>query len=90
MDSWALLLGVSAATGAGCGLVLERRKALAAGAALPWLGMLCYLLYTEYFVPSPGGGASMWPIAQLFAGTAAASAGACGAAVLAFLKDSLP
>jgi len=36
---------------------------------------LASLLYQEYFAPHQGGGASMWPIAQLFGGTLAASLG---------------
>jgi hypothetical protein len=43
--------------------------------------MLAWLLYNEYFVPDPGGGASMWPIAQLVAGSVAAAVGMLAAAV---------
>lgn len=43
--------------------------------AIPWFGLLGVLLYWEYFIPYQGGGASMWPVAQLFAGTAAAIIG---------------
>jgi hypothetical protein len=42
---------------------------------IPWLGLLGALLYQEYFIPYQGGGASMWPIAQLFGGTIAAIIG---------------
>lgn len=44
-----------------------------------WLGMLFFLLFNEYVLPYEGGGASMWPLAQLFAGTAAAVSGLLGA-----------
>lgn len=40
------------------------------GGAIPWTAFLVLTLYMEYFVPYSGGGASMWPIAVLFAGTA--------------------
>lgn len=38
--------------------------------------MLAYLLVNEYVLPYRGGGASMWPIAQLFGGSIAAAVAA--------------
>ena len=74
---------LSALAGAICGLCLRRAwVAILSGAAIPWFGMLSYLLYNEYFVPYQGGGASMWPIAQLFAGTAVALIGALAAGII--------
>jgi hypothetical protein len=43
--------------------------------AIPWSGLLACLLFSEYCLPYRGGGASMWPIAQLFGGTIAAGTG---------------
>src|SRR4029079_539245 len=55
---WATLIVLSALAGVVCGWVLPGRRAVAWGGAIPWLGVLAWLLYNEYFVPSPGGGAS--------------------------------
>lgn len=77
MGIWIPIIGLSAAIGVVAGLVLRRLSvAVVAGAAIPWLGMLGFLLFNEYVVPAQGGGASMWPIALLIAGTAAAVVGA--------------
>jgi hypothetical protein len=51
------------------------RAAWIAG-AVAWLLMLACLLFNEYVLPYRGGGASMWPIAQLFGGTVAAAVAA--------------
>lgn len=75
MMAWILILIPSALIGAACAWQLKGKVALFCSAAIPWLGLLILLLYNEYFVPYQGGGASMWPIAQLFAGTAAALIG---------------
>lgn len=78
---WPTLIVLSALAGVVCGWIIPGRRAVAWGGAVPWLGMLALLLYNEYFVPYPGGGASMWPIAQLVAGTVAAAVGMLAAAV---------
>ena len=72
---WLILIVLSAIAGAACAWALNGSFGLFASGAVPWLGMLGWLLYNEYFVPYHGGGASMWPIAQLFAGTVAAAVG---------------
>lgn len=54
---------------------MKGRLGIVLSGAIPWLGLLAGLLYQEYFVPYQGGGASMWPIAQLFGGTVAAVTG---------------
>ena len=72
---WSTLIALSALAGVVCGWTLAGRRAVAWGGAVPWLGVLAWLLYNEYFVPYPGGGASMWPIAQLVAGSVAAAVG---------------
>ena len=76
MLMWVVLLALSALCGLLCSFALSGRTGFIASAAIPWLGLLAWLLYHEYFVPYQGGGASMWPIAQLFAGTVAAVVGA--------------
>lgn len=75
MIIWLEILIPSALIGVICAWCLKGKLALICSAAIPWLGLLALLLYNEYFVPYQGGGASMWPIAQLFAGTAAAVTG---------------
>ena len=78
---WIGLLGGSMLIGVACALVSSKRRALVAAAALPWLALLAMLLFYEYVMPYEGGGASMWPIAQLFGGTIAAAVGLVSAAV---------
>lgn len=75
MAAWLILIALSAIAGLGCAWAFGGRLGLIASGAVPWLGMLTWLLYNEYFVPYQGGGASMWPIAQLFGGTVAAVVG---------------
>jgi hypothetical protein len=87
---WPTLIVLSALAGAACGWLLTGRRAVAWGGAVPWLGMLAWLLYNEYFVPYQGGGASMWPIAQLVAGSVAAVVGALAAAVARSARAKLP
>ena len=81
MNPWVPLLGLSALAGMVAGAVLKGSRAVLVGAAIPWLGVLAWLLYNEYFVPYQGGGASMWPVAQFFAGSIAALVGAAAAAI---------
>jgi len=75
MALWLTIIGLSALVGFVCGHTLRGAWGGVAAAAIPWFGLLAWLLYNEYFVPYQGGGASMWPIAQLFAGTIAAIVG---------------
>lgn len=86
MKIWLTLVLLSALAGTLSGVWLRGRRAILVGAAVPWLGLLIWLLYNEFFVPYQGGGASMWPIAQLFGGTAAAAIGAGAAAVVRALR----
>jgi VanZ family protein len=69
---WFAIVGGSIAVGLATARLLTGWRAAAwiAGAAA-WLLMLAYLLFNEYVLPYRGGGASMWPIAQLFGGTVA-------------------
>lgn len=75
MTTWLAIITLSALAGLGCSHFLSGRFGLICSGAIPWLGLLAWLLYLEYFVPYQSGGASMWPVAQLFAGTIAASIG---------------
>jgi hypothetical protein len=74
--AWLGLLLPSAIVGIICGYFIKKRRlGIMLAFFIPWFGLLTYLLYKEYFVPYQGGGASMWPIAQIFGGTIAAGTG---------------
>jgi hypothetical protein len=75
MTQWMTIIVLSALTGAACARLADGKVALILAASFPWLAMLAWLVYHEYFVPYSGGGASMWPVALLFAGTVAAAVG---------------
>ncbi|WP_298933920.1 hypothetical protein [uncultured Ramlibacter sp.] len=75
MTVWFLIVAVSAFVGAMCARIHRRWFSILAGAAIPWFGFLSLLLVEAYVLPYRGGGATMWPIAQLFGGTAAALIG---------------
>ncbi|RJG03456.1 hypothetical protein D3878_19185 [Noviherbaspirillum sedimenti] len=75
MEIWFALIVLSAMAGVACAGILRGRIGLVCSGAVPWVGLLGWLLYNEYFVPYRGGGASMWPVAQLFAGSVAALVG---------------
>jgi len=79
---WPTLILLSVLAGGICGGLVRGRRAILLGAAVPWLGMLAWLLYNEYLVPYDGGGASMWPVVQLFAGTVMALVGGLAAAAV--------
>ena len=72
---WLIVLIPTAVIGIVCGYFIKRCIGAILAGALPWLGVLGVLLYEEYIAPYKGGGASMWPIAQLFVGTIAAGVG---------------
>ncbi len=72
---WSALILPSAIIGAVCGFFVKGGRGLFLGAAIPWFGLLAVLLFYEFCVPYQGGGASMWPIAQLFGGTIVAITG---------------
>lgn len=83
---WLTIILLSALIGAASGWLLSGRRAILVGAAVPWLALLGWLLYQEYFVPYEGGGASMWPVALLIAGTVAALIGGFTAAAVRAIK----
>jgi len=82
MNPWIFILLASVVVGAVCGFAIRSRWAVLLGGAIPWCGLLAWLLYNEYFVPYQGGGASMWPVAQLVAGTVSAVVGAISTAIV--------
>ena len=75
MDIWLILIGASALVGVITALLLNKPWAIYVAGAVPWFSLLAALIYTEYFTPYKGGGASMWPIAQLFGGAVTAAIG---------------
>jgi len=78
MSTWLSILVPSAIIGLIVGYFSKGRFGSMLAGAIPWFGLLAFLLYHEYVIlPNQGhpGGASMWPIAQLFAGTIAALSG---------------
>jgi putative exporter of polyketide antibiotics len=86
MAQWLTIIGLSALVGFLCAHKLHGAWGGVAAGAIPWFGLLGWLLYNEYFVPYQGGGASMWPVAQLFAGTVAAIVGVASYALAQRLR----
>jgi hypothetical protein len=72
VESWFVLIGLSVLTGGVSALVLRGRAALLTAAILPPAVFLSWLLVHEFVLPYSGGGASMWPVAFIFGGGAAA------------------
>jgi hypothetical protein len=81
MTTWIAIAVLSALTGFICARKLSGWMGAVAAGAIPWFGLLAVLLFMEYVLPYQGGGASMWPIAQLFGGTVAAVVGVLSYAV---------
>jgi hypothetical protein len=75
MYLWICLIIYSAVAGLLVAKFSKSNWGLVLAGLIPWLSLLVLLLYYEYCVPYQGGGASMWPVAQLFAGTVAALVG---------------
>jgi hypothetical protein len=86
---WSTLIFLSALAGGICGWVFRGYRSVILGGAIPWFGLLGWLLYNEYFVPYQGGGASMWPIAQVVGGSVAAVVGVLAAVVVREVKARL-
>jgi putative exporter of polyketide antibiotics len=74
MAAWLTIIISSLIVGVVCAWRLTGRWGLICSGTVPWLGVLTWLLYLEQ-QPYRGGGASMWLIAQVFAGTVAAVVG---------------
>ena len=90
MNPWIPLVGLSVLVGILSALFFTGVKAIVIGTAIPWFGVLAWLLYNEYFVPYQGGGASMWPVALMFAGSVAAVVGASAAGLTKLARRNRP
>ena len=75
MSTWIILITVSSLIGILIAIYIKNRFAHLLAAFIPWLIFLGVILYEVYFIPYKGGGTSMWPIAIIFGGTAAAFIG---------------
>lgn len=75
MQEWLTIVIGSVVVGLLCAWKFQGRYGLFLAGAIPWFSLLAWLLYHEYFMPYAGGGASMWPVAQLWAGSIAAAVG---------------
>lgn len=84
VGAWMILALLSMAIGAGVAKVVKGAMSIVFAAIAAWLGLLAWLLFSEYVLPYQGGGASMWPIAQMFGGTfvAIVAGGTAGLIVL--------
>lgn len=69
----------------GCALGLTRLHRIWS-AAIPFLVFTAAVIYTEYFTPYTGGGASMWPIAVLFGGSLVGGSSFAGCMSVAYLR----
>lgn len=89
MGTWLAIIGLSALTGLLSANFIRNWIAWVASAAIPFFALLTYLLFNEYVMPYRGGGASMWPIAQLFGGTVAIISGLTSCAIFRFVESAL-
>lgn len=72
---WSAVIVPSILWGACCALIIKTQYSHYLSWVIPWFVLLAFILYAEYFTPYQGGGASMWPIAQLVGGTVVALTG---------------
>lgn len=87
MNPWLAILVWSVACGTVSALVLKRWRVVAVvlAGAVASIGVAVWVIYEEYFVPRVidySKGPSMWPIALVVGGTAAAVVGAATAAAV--------
>ena len=79
MKAWIILITASLIFGVICGIKIKNLfVGVLISGIVPITVFSAVIIYEEYFMPYQGGGASMWPIAILFGGTAAAFIGATG------------
>ena len=83
---WVAIILISAASGVICGLKIRGRLALLWGAVIPLLLLSIWILSNEFLMPYQGGGASMWPIALVVAGTPATLIGGLAALATRWAK----
>lgn len=72
---WLVILLPSAGWGLFCAYKIQSKHAKLIAGAVPWTVLLIALLFSVYYLPYEEVDASMWPIAQLFAGTIMAVVG---------------
>lgn len=72
---WSIILIPSVVWGVFCAYKIKSKYAKFLAGAVPWLALLIALLFSVYYLPYDEVDASMWPIAQLFAGTIMAVVG---------------
>lgn len=72
---WSIILLPSVAWGLFCAYKIKSKHAKFIAGAVPWITLLIALLFSVYYLPYEEVDASMWPIAQLFAGTIMAVVG---------------
>jgi hypothetical protein len=77
VEAWSVLLGGSTLIGGLSAWYLRGASSWVVASLLPPAFFLAWLLGTEYLMPYRGGGASMWPIAFVIGGTAAALTSCC-------------
>ncbi len=77
MYVWLGLIGGSALVGCLVALTVKHHLAIYLAAGLPWVLLLCALVYSVYFLPYDAPDASMWIVAQAIGGTVAAIVGWC-------------
>ena len=76
MEPWGYIMIPSALVGALSGYFLQGKKSYFVAGALPWFGLLAVLMFDIYWRNYGNWQAgSMWPIAQMVAGTLAAVTG---------------
>lgn len=72
---WSAVIIPSILWGGCCSFIIKSKYSGFLSWIIPWFTLLAFILYSEYFTPYQGGGASMWPIALLVGGTVAAVIG---------------
>jgi hypothetical protein len=87
MFAWLVIVGGSILVGIASAILLKSKYAALFSALIAWLLLLGYLLFNEYVLPYHGGGASMWPIAQLFGGTVAAVVAGVSCALVRVIRQ---
>ena len=73
--AWLLIIVPSTLFGGLCAWLLPRKAALWCACGIPWLAVAAAIIYTEYAGDRPAPDASLWPIAIVFGGGAAAVIG---------------
>jgi hypothetical protein len=78
MNQWLVLVLLSAITGVFSGLLIRGSTAVLVGALLPFLGLVAWVVYAEYFVKS----SALWILSIFFGGPLAAFVGFATASII--------